>query len=341
MPERFLIARLSSLGDVVCSLPVATLLRAHYPESDITWAVDPRFAGIVECCTAVNHVVKCKPGFKPSSWPTFEGEFDAALDLQGLSKSAIVVARAKARQKVGYHWQREGAWLFSSAVRPDPTSLHVVDQYVDVARFLAPHPQPLSRVGSGGPDTLPSPPAGEGPGVRGNQVEFALKPKDEDLSLVRELLASKGVTGRFVLANAGAGWVSKRWPATSFAWVSDQLASKDIPMVFLGGKADEDKQTIEEVQKEAKTPVVSVVGETGVRQLVALCSLASAHLGGDTGSTHLAAALGIPAVGLYSITKPVRSCPYGQIDHCHYDPSGLAQIHPEDVLKTLNEVLSC
>ena len=147
--------------------------------------------------------------------------------------------------------------------------------------------------------------------------------------------------GRFVLANAGAGWVSKRWPAASFAKVSDVLHENGIPMVFLGGKADEDRAAIGEVQGHANHPVVSVVGETGVRQLVALCSLASAHLGGDTGSTHLAAALGIPAVGLYSITKPVRSCPYGQIDRSHYEPSGLTQIRPEAVLNTIMEVLAC
>ena len=43
---------------------------------------------------------------------------------------------------------------------------------------------------------------------------------------------------------------------------------------------------------------------------------AAAHVGGDTGSTHIAAALDKPAVGLYSITRPQRSCPYGQIDRC-------------------------
>jgi hypothetical protein len=54
--------------------------------------------------------------------------------MQGLSKSGLVVARARAGKKLGYHWQRELAPLFSAPVKPDPSSLHVVDQYVDVAR---------------------------------------------------------------------------------------------------------------------------------------------------------------------------------------------------------------
>jgi ADP-heptose:LPS heptosyltransferase len=72
--------------------------------------------------------------------------------------------------------------------------------------------------------------------------------------------------------------------------------------------------------------------------LVALVALAKAHVGGDTGSSHLAAALGIPAIGLYAITRPKRSCPYGQIERCLYEPSGLAGISTASVLAKLREV---
>ncbi len=61
MPERFLLSRLSALGDTVCSLPAAMALKQGFPECHITWAVDPRFAGIVECCEAVDEVVRVKP----------------------------------------------------------------------------------------------------------------------------------------------------------------------------------------------------------------------------------------------------------------------------------------
>ena len=56
--------------------------------------------------------------------------------MQGLSKSGLVVLLANAPKKLGYHWQRELAPFFSSRIIPDPSSLHVVDQYLDVARFL-------------------------------------------------------------------------------------------------------------------------------------------------------------------------------------------------------------
>lgn len=308
--RRFLISRLSALGDTVCSLPVASALKGAYPDSHITWVVDPRFAGIVECCSAVDEVVAIKPGLKKI--PSYPHRFDAAIDLQGLLKSGVCLLKAKADRKVGYHWRREAAWLFSERILPDPTSWHVVDQYVDVARFL---------------------------GAETDRAEFSLAPREEDVLSVRRKLKERGVGGQIMVVNAGAGWASKRWPPAHFASVIDKVQGEGIRAVLVGGPGPADKAAADEVKKECRSDVADLLGATSVRELVALVRLASVHLGGDTGSTHIAAALGIPAVGLYSITNPRRSCPYGQIDRCHYDRSGLANIQPDSVFETIRGIL--
>jgi len=308
-----LISRLSALGDCVCTLPVAVALKRAFPESRITWAVDPRFSGIIECCQSVDDIQRVKPGFKPASWPSFDTQFDLALDMQGLSKSGLVVARAKAGKKLGYHWQRELAPLFSSAVKPDPSSLHVVDQYVDVARAA---------------------------GAECERADFGMAPFEEDRVKCREVLSEHGVKGPFVVLNAGAGWASKRWPALHFSRLSDMISAKGISAVFIGGKAEGDQQAFREVEQQSQSPIVNLLGKTSVRELVSLISLANAHVGGDTGSSHVAAALGVPAVGLYSITKPARSCPYGQIHRCHYAERTLGDIEPEAVFETVWEAVS-
>ena len=305
-PRRFLVVRLSALGDAVCSLPAAAALKAGFPGCHVTWAVDPRFAGVVECCGAVDEVVRIT-----SRLARVPGRFDAALDLQGLLKSGLVIARARAGEKVGYHWQREGSGLFSRRVPPDPTSVHVVDQYVDVARAL---------------------------GGVADRAEFALTPKHEDVLAVRRKLKARGVVGRFALVNAGAGWASKRWPPERFAALIDRVAAEaGVPAVMLGGKAD--AAIAEEVVGRCASPPASLVGETSVRELVALVRLASVHVGGDTGSTHLAAALDVPAVGLYGLTRPERSCPYGGIARCHHDPRGVGGIEVEPVWQTVRAAL--
>jgi ADP-heptose:LPS heptosyltransferase len=313
MSERFLISRLSSLGDVACSLPAAAALKSGFPDCSIVWVVDPRFADLVRCCDAVDEVVLAKPGLRPSTWPRFEGEFTAAIDLQGLLKSAIPVWRSKTGAKVGYHWQREGAWLFSDPVLPDPSSAHVVDQYVDVARAL---------------------------GGVADRADFRLAPKGESLDRVRLILAQSGVEDRFVVLNAGAGWATKRWPPESFATVVDELHELGIACVLIGGKASSDRAAADAVIADCREKPADLLGRTSVGDLVALLSLSAAHLGGDTGSTHIAAALGKPAVGLYSITRPQRCCPYGQFSRSHYDPESLSRISPEAVIVSLKEALA-
>lgn len=300
---KFLLVRLSALGDVVCTLPVAGHLKAAFPDCHITWVVDSRFRGVVDCCRHVDEVIAVKRGERPA----IDGELDAALDMQGLLKSALIVRPAKAKHKLGYHWQREGAQFFSQRVLPDPSSFHIVDQYIDVARAAC------SVLGIA-PRDLPT--------------DFGLVPKDQ----------SK-IQGDYVIINPGAGWVTKRWPPASFARVAEWITEKGWKPVLIGGKADADHQAFDEVQKETTVELIKMTGETSVQELVALVAGAKAHVGGDTGSTHLAAALGIPAIGLYSITRPARSCPYGQLENCQYDPRGLAQIAPESVIAQLGQVL--
>ncbi len=305
---RFLISRLSSLGDVVCTLPAAVALKSSFPDCEIVWCVDKRFAGIVELCASVDQVVHVpKAGSERKAVLKTLGEFDAAFDLQGLLKSALVVAGVRARRKLGYHWQREGSWLFSQRVVPDPTSLHVTDQYVDVVRAF---------------------------GATCDRAEFGLKPIDEDVAKVRAMLP----VGRdLVVCNAGAGWATKRWPAHHFARLADDLDASGFRVAFLGASGD--RAAYEEVKSHGAANAIDLVGKTNVRELVSLISLAKAHVGGDTGSTHIAAALGVPAVGLYSITRPERSCPYGQRGNTLYEPLGLDRIGPERAFEAVRAAI--
>ncbi len=287
---RVFISRLSALGDVTCTLPVAVALRKLWPDAEIVWAVDRRFSGIVACCPSVNQVVEWPKNFgEARRLAGTLGEFDIALDMQGLLKSALPVFFVKAKRKMGYHWQREGSWLFSQKVRPDPTSFHVVDQYVDVARTL---------------------------GAEVDRAEFDLHPFEEDISFVEQKLMEEGrdEARPLVICHAGAGWATKRWPPESFADLSRFLNLEGYEVAFLGTKAD--RASFDDVRRFKPGPVLDLLGKTNVRELVALLSLAQLHVAGDTGSIHIASALGVPCLGLYTMTKPERSCPYGNIAEC-------------------------
>ncbi len=298
---RVLISRLSAMGDVVCTLPAATALKANFPDCEITWAVDKRFHAIPRLCPAIDHVWVVPKGLKNIRAEGQElGKFDVALDMQGLLKSAIVAASVKSDKRMGFHWQREGAGLFSQKVLPDPSSIHVVDQYVDVVRAL---------------------------GCEAERAEFGLVPSEEDLESVKAKLTEAGRdwSKPLVLFNAGAGWVTKRWDPAHFAKVTAAVIEAGGDAFYLGAPGDE--VAFGEVHSAGGDQAKSMIAKTSISELVALISLCTAHIAGDTGSTHIAAALGKPLVGVYTLTRPERSGPYGQVGNCQtLDPDEVTQL---------------
>ena len=58
-PVRVLVVKLSSLGDVVHTLPAAMDIQAYFPNAQIDWVVEPSFAPIVKACSAVHRVIAC------------------------------------------------------------------------------------------------------------------------------------------------------------------------------------------------------------------------------------------------------------------------------------------
>ena len=287
---RVLIVKLSSMGDVICGLPVAKTLKHNYPEGEVVWAVDKAFAPIVERCPYVDRIV-VRPKDMGEMWRATKdlGDFEAVLDLQGLLKSGLMTAASKSKKKLGFHWQREGARLFSAPVKPDPTSLHVADQYLDVARAL---------------------------GAIELSDFHTLQPTETDFSEAKSILNEAGIDSEkpYFVMNAGAGWITKRWAPEGFALVSRELNSKSVQTVFIGAPAD--SAVFEEVKAQNPGEAKSIVGKTNLPQLMAVIAGSKGHLGGDTGSTHMTSALAKKAFGVYTLTKPERSCPYGQISRC-------------------------
>lgn len=304
---RYLIVRMSSMGDVVHTLPVAAALKSMDAEAEIVWAASRLYAPLVRLCRHVDQTVAMKQSFwKNVSLVKSLGRFDLALDMQGLFKTGWITLHADAAKKVGFHWQREGSGLFSSPVRPDPTSHHVVDQYLDVVRAL---------------------------GAQISAADFALSPDEAESAKMAALLDELGRdwSRQLVLVNPSSARSVKRWAPASMAHAVRLLDDAGFQVGFIGTSADE--PAFNEVEAEGLPPVLSLLGRTSVSEVVALISLAQAHVGGDTGSTHIAAALGVPAYSVYTVTRPERSCPYGQIHRClTTDPVELTDLMKKELL---------
>ncbi|MDH5541149.1 MAG: lipopolysaccharide heptosyltransferase I, partial [Rhizobacter sp.] len=149
---RVLIVKLSSLGDVVHSMPALQDIRAAFPDVTIDWVVEPAFAPLVRRVDGINEVIECAMRRWRGAWWTSSVRaewralrsrlrlvhYDAVLDLQGLTKSALVARMANgvsyglANQTEGSSHEWPAAWLVNRALRVEP-HIHALDR----ARTLA------------------------------------------------------------------------------------------------------------------------------------------------------------------------------------------------------------
>lgn len=296
--QRLLIVKLSSMGDLVHALPVAAALRHSFPGLEISWAAHPAFAPIVEHSPVLAEVVPVPRarGVAPSqvvplvaAWREVRRRrFDVVLDLHGLSKSALVVLASGSRWRYGWDTLREIAPLASHRIPHRPGSHHVVDQLLDVAHFL---------------------------GADVSQPQFPIATAMQDEQAADAALAAAGAdpAGRWLVLNptAGGGGSKGVAPAVLVDALERLAESTGLPVVLVGGPADHARA--EAILHGVRASSVrSVVGRTSLGALKALVRRAVVHLGGDTGSSHIAAAFGVPTVSWFGRTDPARSAPYGQ-----------------------------
>lgn len=295
--RRLLIIKLSSLGDIVHALPVAGALGRQFPGARITWAVEERFAALVQDHPAIDRVVTF-PRFAAAAldprWPAAlrralaalrTERYDTALDLQGLFKSAVVALASRAPRRIGVAPRREGAALVSRAVPLPAGPLHAVDRYLRCAAFL---------------------------GAQTDRPDFALRAQPAATASLAALLRRRGVDGGrpLIVLSPSAARAWKNWPDER--WAATAAALRAEGSVLLAGAADQ-RLRHRRIAARAGDGVVDLSGETTLGELIALLDRCALHVAPDTGTLHVAAALGRPLLGIFGPTAVRRLGPYGRL----------------------------
>ena len=147
--KNILIIKMSSLGDVIHALPFAAALRETFPDSRISWLVHPQFSAFVPEPPIIDEVLYFdKKAFGKmgwgDKWKTLREtrallrskNFDLVIDLQGLFKSAVMAWLTGCPNRIGYCEMREGSRLVSRPIAGAHAHDHVIERYLDVARYL-------------------------------------------------------------------------------------------------------------------------------------------------------------------------------------------------------------
>lgn len=118
--------------------------------------------------------------------------------------------------------------------------------------------------------------------------------------------------GRYALLNPGAAWPNKRWPAERLAAVAVALKDRHgLTSVVLWGPGEQD--LAETIVAHAGTAAI-ITPPTRIADVMALARGAAVMVSGDTGPTHIGAAVGVPLVGIFGPTRPERNGPWDPHD---------------------------
>ncbi len=314
--ERLLILKVSSMGDIVHASPVAAALKRAFPHLYIGWIAEDRHAGVIEGSPRIDrlHIIphkalRRKPFGREARQVLMQiarevraERYQVALDLQGLLKSAIWGVLGRVPIRYGAHRMRELTPLLLRRIPiPEHPDRHVVQQYLDAARWLGAPGEFPDLYTSPSDAHLPEPP-----------VEFPLYVPEEARRQVAHKLASLGVDGKPIISlNPSAGREWKRWDIAKFAELSDRIEAEwGIATVFVGGPGD--KPLEERLRELKRRPLRSLIARTTLKEAMAVVERSAVHLCGDTGTAHIAAAFRVPVVSLYGPTSPDRTGPYGQ-----------------------------
>ena len=297
---KILILKPSSLGDVIQALPVLRLLRLHLPESRIYWWIEAGLAQLLEDDPDLNGIYRFdrRRWSSPGHWGELVSsvramrreQFDYIIDLQGLSRSAVIGWLANGETTIGLdnprEGRREGANGFYDLRAPQsPPGTAAVDRYLSVLSFfnIPVHWQF---------DWLPARPA----------VAARLREKWKPRS------------GRWVLLQPGARWINKRWPVEYFVETVRQLAERaaDLNFAVLGSGSD---QTLTRaVVSACPERIVDLANRTSLTEMIEWIRLSDLVITNDTGPMHIAAALRKPLIAIFGPTDPASTGPYGQPD---------------------------
>jgi heptosyltransferase I len=293
-----LIVKLSSLGDVVHTMPAVQDIRHALPQAQIDWVVEPAFAPLVQRCEGVHRVIPCamrswrkswwRAGTR-AAWQAFQNdltrvEYDAVIDCQGLSKSALIARCAKlsatgkryamANRTAGSGYEALTRWVADVAVAL-PVQVHAVDRTRMLCAQALQYPKPS------------------------NSWHFGLLAQQNTAQAATKCIALIHGTSR-----ADKCWSEPLWVA-----LGERLIAQGYSIALVHGNDAEEQRSVR--LAAALGSAAQVWPRMPLDALTDQLAQCAGVIGVDSGLSHVAVALDLPHVQLYNFDTAWRTGPQG------------------------------
>lgn len=283
---RILVTRLRYLGDIVLTTPVLSSLKRCYPDAEIHYLADARYASVLEHNPHLTGVIGLEGGVRGAVRAVNRLRrtcFTAAIDLFYNPRSAWLLYCTGIPIRIGgsRRWRRRFYTETYSVPR-------------EVRSVIAHHLYPLRILGCDGGNEMP-------------RIYLTGEERAAGMGLVQET-AGCGECDPVVAAHPGGTWPSKRWPVDLFGRMIERLIERTGVKVLLVTGPGEDR-IVREVAMHAGGGV-SILPPQPLRALAAVLEACRGVVANDGGVLHMAVALGRPTVGIFGPTEPDIWFPY-------------------------------
>ena len=290
--QNILVIKLSSLGDVILSVPSLRAIRAKYPGGRIKVLVGLQSREVLDNCPYINDRIVCD----------FKGKhrgirgtlrlaallqkecFDVVIDLQNNKKSHLLAALSLAALRYGYD-NGKLSLLLNKRIKDDAPYLNPVEHQFRILRMA---------------------------GIKEADTALELWPSEHDDAQAVKFLADNWMKpGQNLIGinvRASSRWASKNWPPHYIAELSDRLARECNARTVLTG-TKEDAGYAAAIANLAKSKPVVAAGMTDVMELASLMKHFSVYITPDSAPMHVASGMGTPFIALFGPTDPARHLP--------------------------------
>ena len=309
--RKFLILRLSAVGDVIRTLPAAKALKEYDPTSHVSWLVEEPSKSLLESQPEIDEVIvvprkRWTEGVKSPIhiWGTMaevwrfvrdlkDRKFDVAFDFHGLLKSGLLSYLSGAPKRVGFdrRWSKEWNFLFSNVrAKLPPEKIKKMNRFEQNTALL------------------------RAIGVDIKEVKTGLHVPPEDRKYIDSFFrAVASSVGRPLIAiHPGTSQKTryKRWMPDRYAQLADRL-TRDLGATVLFTWGPDELDWVKEIQKKMNQASLLGPQTESLTQLGEVFGRCDLYVGGDTGPMHIASLMGVPVIAIFGPTYPTVNAPFG------------------------------
>lgn len=289
-PQAICILRLSAIGDVCHAVSTVQAIQRQYPDALITWVIGKVEAQLLKHLPDVEFVIFDKSkGIKAYAElrNAMKGrQYDILLHMQLAFRANLAAHFIPATIKLGFEKKRskELHSLFVNEHITESKGMHVLEGFRDFARAISvPDSKPLWNIPL---------------------------PQEVELWAANQLPQT-----RFAVLSPGASKAERNWLAARYAKVATYCHNKGYTVVMTGGPSAMERSLGDSILSHCKTPLVDLIGQTNLKQLLAVLKKAQFVIAPDSGPAHMAVTQGTPVIGLYAHSNPQRTGPYLYLDY--------------------------